>query len=446
MRFYIERLGCPKNDVDADYISGRLLAEGHSLVDSADEAEAVLVNTCGFILPARQESIGELLRYAELKKNGQLKKVIATGCLSQKHSRELLDEIPELDGACGLGALDDIASVILSSSNSERKEVTITAPHLRYLAATDRHIDLSTPYAYLKISDGCDRKCSYCIIPQMRGSFRSRPIEEIVSEAHMLAEAGKRELILVSQEATLYGADTGKTQLLPLLDKLQEIEGIEWIRLLYLHPQMLDSELIDYLSSDTKTLPYYDLPLQHINDGMLKRMRRQVRRAKIESILTEIREKRPEATIRTTFIIGFPGETSTEFGELCDFAADFKFDHMGAFAFSSEEGTAAALMPDRIDEQEVANRLEVLAELQDGVANERNQALIGSPLLVLLDSVEGDTALGRTAADCPDIDQNVRVVGENLQSGEFLQVIVEAVDGEVLMARPESAPARRLAS
>ncbi|MBN4076489.1 MiaB/RimO family radical SAM methylthiotransferase, partial [Gemmatimonas aurantiaca] len=247
--------------------------------------------------------------------------------------------------------------------------------------------------------------------PQMRGSFRSRPMDDIVAEARMLADLGKRELILVSQEATLYGADRGKVQILPLLDELQKIDGIEWIRLMYLHPQMVDVSLISYLSEPNKTLPYYDLPLQHINNDMLKRMRRQVRRPKIEEILAEIRERRPDAVIRTTFIVGFPGETEEQFSELYQFAEEFRFDRMGAFAYSNEEGSSAAIMPDQIPEEVKTERVEAIEDLQNDIASENNQRLIGAQLNVLVDSAatDEDPALGRTAGDCPDVDQIVYI-------------------------------------
>lgn len=434
--------------MDADYIAGRLIADGHEQAVSAEKAEAVIVNTCGFILPAKQESIGEILRYSELRKSGSLKKLVAAGCLSQKNGTELLDGIPELDAAVGLGQLDAIAAAVSGNgsagSSAPRELVNVPTRDLHYLAGSKRHVETDTPYAYLKISDGCDRKCTYCVIPQMRGSFRSRTMADIVSEAKMLADLGKRELILVSQEATLYGADTGKVQILQLLDELQEIGGIEWIRLMYLHPQMLDSTLIDYLSESNKTLPYYDLPLQHINNDMLKRMRRQVRRQKIEDVLAEIREKRPDSVIRTTFIVGFPGETEEQFSELYQFAEEFKFDRMGAFAYSNEDGSSAAIMPDQIPEAEKTVRLEAIDELQDGIASERNQRLIGARLDVLVDSpaTDEDPALARSAGDCPEIDQIVYIRegqgnGESpLQSGQFSRVkVVDTVGLDLIAER-----------
>lgn len=438
MKFYIERLGCPKNDVDADYMAGRLISEGHEQVAGADQAEAVIVNTCGFILPAKQESIGELLRFAQLRKEGRLKRLIAAGCLSQLHGDELLSEMPELDFACGLGALDDITRALEDGATRNDKTLKVATRDLTYLSSPERYIDPATPYAYLKISDGCDRKCSYCIIPQMRGSFRSRPIDEIVAEARLLARSGKKELILVSQEATLYGCETGKKLLLPLLDELQKIEGIEWIRLVYLHPHALDSSLIDYLGNSDKVLQYYDLPLQHISDGVLKRMRRQVRRAKIEKILTEIRSKQPGSIIRTTFIVGFPGETEEQFVELYDFAAEFKFDRMGAFAYSQEEGSSASLMPDQIPEKEKTSRLEALTDLQTDIVSARNMELIGARVAVLIDSAaNGRPAIGRTYGDCPDIDQIVSVheTRPRLKSGDMCQALIESSSGHDLLAR-----------
>lgn len=451
MKFWIERLGCPKNDVDADYIAGRLIADGHEPAVSADKAEAVIVNTCGFILPAKQESIGEILRYGELRKSGELKKLVAAGCLSQKNGAELLEGVPELDAACGLGQLDAIAAALNGNNGSgistEREVAQVDTKDLLYLAGAKRSVETESPFAYLKISDGCDRKCTYCVIPQMRGSFRSRPLAEIVDEAKMLADLGKRELILVSQEATLYGADTGKVQLLPLLDELQKVAGIEWIRLMYLHPQMLDSTLIDYLSEPSKALAYYDLPLQHINDDILKRMRRQVRRQKIEAVLAEIRDKRPDSVIRTTFIVGFPGETEEQFSELYQFAEEFGFDRMGAFAYSNEEGSSAALMPDQISEDEKTARLAALEELQNDIASERNERLIGARLEVLVDSAatEEDPAQGRTTGDCPEIDQivyiqeNPRENTQPLKSGDFCPVrVTDTVGLDLITERVSS--------
>lgn len=438
MKFYIERLGCPKNDVDADYMAGHLISEGHEQVTDADQAEAVIVNTCGFILPAKQESIGELLRFGELRKRGKLKRLIAAGCLSQLHGDELLSGMPELDFACGLGALDDITHALEDNAERCDKTLKVATRDLAYLSAKNRYIDTSTPYAYLKISDGCDRKCSYCIIPKMRGSFRSRPIGEIVAEARLLARSGKRELILVSQEATLYGCETGQILLLPLLDELQKIEGIAWIRLVYLHPQALDSSLIDYLGNSSKVLQYYDLPLQHISDGVLGRMRRQVRRAKIERILTEIRDKQPESIIRTTFIVGFPGETEAQFAELYDFAAEFKFDRMGAFAYSREEGSSASIMPDQIPEADKTARLEALTELQTDIVSARNRELIGKQMAVLIDSAaNGRPASGRTYGDCPDIDRVVSVYENQprLKTGDMCLALIESSDGHDLRAR-----------
>ena len=441
MKFYIERLGCPKNDVDADYIAGRLIADGHEQALSADDAEAVIVNTCGFILPAKQESIGEILRYAERKKSGSLKRLIAAGCLSQKHGGELLQEIPELDTACGLGQLDSISSAVGAPENGSQPRAlqAVDTRNLRYLAGQQRDIDSSTPYAYLKISDGCDRKCSYCVIPQMRGSFRSRPIEEIIAEAKFLAECGKRELILVSQEATLYGADTGRVRIIELLDKLQEVDGVDWIRLMYLHPQALSEDLINYLTGGGKVVPYFDLPLQHINSDMLRRMRRQVRREKIEKVLADIRSKSTRVVVRTTFIVGFPGETDEQFGELHDFVEDYQFDRMGAFAYSREDGSSAALMPDQVPEEVARERLAALTELQRGIAERRNEELIGARMQVMVDRPQnGSRALGRTYGDCPDIDQVVYLEDgavHRLQVGQLVDVEITGTEDLDLVAK-----------
>ena len=305
MKFYVHKLGCPKNDVDADYISARLLQDGHTPVSEAEKAETIIVNTCGFILPAKEESINELLRLAELKSAGELKTIYAAGCLSQRHGDELLKQMPEIDGAFGLGELDAMAEKV-GSYAKETKVIKMEARKLGYLNWNNRFIDNDYPYAYLKISDGCNRNCTYCSIPSIRGQFRSRNIDSILREAEFLAQNGKKEIILVSQEATMYGHNydrDNRPDIIKLLSELEKVKGIEWIRLMYLHPAKLIEKLIDYIvSEDNKTLNYFDLPLQHINNDILKRMNRVVTRDKIEKLLGYIRDKSSESVIRTTFI------------------------------------------------------------------------------------------------------------------------------------------------
>lgn len=431
MKFYVHKLGCPKNDVDADYIYARLIQDGHQPVSDPQKADSIVVNTCGFILPAKEESINELLRLGQLKKEGILKTLYAAGCLSQKFGDDLLKEMPELDGAFGLGALDSLANTLNSYGKTDRT-IKMEARKLGYLSWNNRFISDNFPYSYLKISDGCDRGCTYCSIPSMRGKFRSRPLDSILNEAEYLAKNGKRELILVSQEATLYGYNYkghNPPDILKLLSELEKIDGIDWIRLMYLYPAELTEDVIDYLADDNKTVPYFDLPFQHINSDILKDMQRQVDRKTIENLITLIRKK-DNSVIRTTFIVGFPGETESQFEELEEFVINSKFERMGVFAYSAEEDTSAAEMPNQIPENVKNERIERLMLSQQEISFERNNSLIGSNQVVIIDSINNEnTAVGRTFADCPDVDQEVFVSSEGISIGDMLTVKIEATDG-----------------
>ncbi len=432
MKFYIHKLGCPKNDVDADYIAARLIFEGHQPVKDPNDADSVVVNTCGFILPAKEESIGELLRFGRLKKSGTLKTLYASGCLAQRHGDELIKEMPEIDGAFGLGALDSLARAVTGSTHEE-KAIRIEARKLGYLTWNNRYISDDLPYSYLKISDGCDRGCTYCAIPGMRGKFRSRPLDSIVREADYLAQNGKKEIILVSQEATLYGYNykgDERPNIITLLQELEKIDGIEWVRLMYLYPAQLDDAVIEYMASGTKTLNYFDLPFQHVNTRVLRDMHRRIDRPGIDRLLERIRKSAPDSAVRTTFIVGFPGETEAEFEELYDFVAEQQFDRMGVFTYSAEDGTPAAEMPNQIPEQVKQDRLDALMTLQQEIAFEKNNRLIGSIQDVIIDAVNGDgSGAGRTRADCPDVDQEIIVTGQTIQVGDLLKVTVTAAEG-----------------
>ncbi len=430
MKFYFHKLGCPKNDVDGDYIIAKLVALGHEPVSTPEEADSVIVNTCGFILPAREESINEILRLGQLKQEGRIKTIYATGCLSQRSGEELLSGMPELDGAFGLGVFDDIAAVV---GNAESKSSVLRdeSESLIYIDGEQRYVGDDLPYAYLKISDGCDRRCTYCAIPSIRGHYRSRPVDSIVKEAEFLASRGKKELILVSQEATQYGRDLKNgPNIIELLQTLGQVDGVAWLRLMYLHPAEVDEKLIDFVINDTRTLSYFDLPLQHINDEILGKMRRRVTREQIERQIERIRAGSSEAAIRTVFIVGFPGETEKHFEELRTFVAEQEFDRLGVFAYSQEDGTPAAEMPDSVPEEEKAHRLDELMSLQREIALDRNISLIGSIKEVIIDhSVDESWAVGRTRADCPDIDQEVFVDGCNLSPGDMVTVRISAAEG-----------------
>ncbi len=430
MKFFVHRLGCPKNDVDADYICARLQNEGHMPVEHPEEAESIIVNTCGFILPAKEESIEEILRLAQLKNGGGLKRLYVSGCLSQRYGDELLSGMPEIDGAFGIGELDAIA-VAMTSTDHAVRTIRTPARKLTYMDYERRYLSDSLPYAYLKISDGCNRGCTYCVIPGIRGPFRSRPIESIVREARRLAQSGRKELILVSQDATLYGGDLrGPGSLIELLEALDEIDEVAWIRVMYLHPAQVNGELIDYMASANKTLTYFDLPLQHINTELLRAMGRGTDRRTIENLLRSIRARCDGAVLRTTFIVGFPGESSKQFAELCDFVDEQHFDRMGMFTYSVEEGTPAAGMTGQVTEKTKARRLDRLMSLQREIAIDKNVSLIGAVREVIIDSVNADgIALGRTRGDCPQIDQEVRVRGFTGTAGDIHRVRIDAADG-----------------
>lgn len=430
MRFYIHKLGCPKNDVDADYIAARLIHDGHEPVGTAEKADTVIVNTCGFILPAKEESINEILRFGQWKTEGKLRKLFAAGCLTQRYGDDMLAEIPELDGAFGHGALDSLAGAMVAPERMTQA-VKIESRKLGYLTWRNRFISDSYPYAYLKISDGCDRGCTYCAIPGMRGKYRSRPLDSIMREARYLAENGKKELILVSQEATLWGCDLpGSPDIITLLKELEQLNDVKWIRLLYLYPAQLEDRVIDYLADDNKTLNYFDLPFQHVNSDVLTAMRRRVDKSRIQSIINRIRTRSKDAVLRTTFIVGFPGETEEHFSELYDFVDEYRFERMGVFTYSPEEGTPAEQFINQIPESLKQERMDILMNLQREIAFENNASQVGRTCQVLVDEIdEQGTALARSAGDCPDIDQQVFIHSSDLKIGEMPLVRIEKADG-----------------
>jgi len=430
MNFYIHKLGCPKNDVDADYIAARLIADGHTPVNDPGRAESVIVNTCGFILPAKEESINEILRLAELKKTGNLKTLYASGCLTQRNGDEMLEGIPELDGAFGHGALESIAAAVRQSSRLS-KTVKMEIRKLGYLSFRNRFIADKLPYSYLKISDGCDRPCTYCAIPMMRGRFRSRHLDSILKEAAFLAENGKKELILVSQEATLWGHDLkGQPNIVALLKELDKLEGVEWVRLLYLYPGQVQKELVEYLADDNKSLNYFDLPLQHVSTEILSSMKRLVDKDGIVELMKNIRDTSKDTVIRTTFIVGFPGETEKHFEELYDFVAEYELDRMGVFTYSPEDGTPAENYAKQVPEKIKMERMDRLMTLQREIAFERNNRLLGTIQKTLIDEIdENNVAVGRTYADCPEIDLEIKINDSQAQAGQFYDVLIEQADG-----------------
>jgi ribosomal protein S12 methylthiotransferase len=430
-------LGCPKNLVDSEKMLGTLALDGYTLVGEPDGADFVIVNTCGFIESSRAESKAVIREMLDLKRAGRTRGVIVAGCLPQRLGPALLDELPEIDHIVGVFGRDEINRVAdhLIGGAREQRELFRPAP---IVALDDRSRLRITPrhYAYLKISEGCDRTCTFCSIPKMRGKHVTKPIEMVVAEARELAGDGVRELNLVAQDTTYYGLDLyGRVRLVELLHELEKIDGIDWIRLLYLYPIHFTDELIDTIANSPKIVPYLDLPLQHINDAVLKRMQRRVNRSQTVELLEKLRTQIDNVVIRTTFIVGFPGETDDQFGELAEFVQDARFERLGVFTYSLEPGTPAVKLDGHLPERVKTERRDALMALQQPIAFEHAESLIGYELDVLIDEqAEGGGFVGRTFADAPEIDACVRVVvadpsTRELAIGEFLPVEITGREG-----------------
>jgi ribosomal protein S12 methylthiotransferase len=440
--FAFVSLGCPKNLVDSERMLGKLAQDGYALTPDADGADVVVVNTCGFIEPARQESLGVIREMLELKRQGKVGAVVVAGCLAQRKGDALLDEVPGVDQIVGVFGREEISSVVERSlrkrRHDEQRSLFRPAP-VRALEDTARLRVTPRHYAYLKVSEGCDRLCTFCAIPGMRGKHVTKPIEEVIREARELAADGVRELIVVAQDTTYYGLDLyGEVRLAQLLRELDAVEGLEWIRVLYAYPIFFTDELIQTLATAKKIVPYLDMPLQHINDRMLRRMQRRVDRSQTEELLARLRGAIPNLSLRTTFIVGFPGETDAEFAELCDFVRQAKFERAGVFPYSLEPGTPAARLPDHLPEEVKQVRRDELMQIQQRVAFDWAQAQVGRELEVIVDAPDAEVpghVVARGHADAPDIDCVVRLKGKNLQPGQLVQARVTGADGYDLMAR-----------
>lgn len=433
-------LGCPKNLVDSERMLGKLAQDGYTLKPDADGADVVVVNTCGFIEPARQESLGVIREMLDLKKEGRIGSVVVAGCLAERHRELLLEQVPEVDQIVGVFGRDEIATAVNRATRHAEEQRTIFRPApVRALEDTARLRITPKHYAYLKISEGCDRLCTYCAIPKMRGKHVTKPIEEVIREARELTADGVRELIIVAQDSTYYGMDMyGRVRLAELLRELAQVDGIEWIRLLYAYPEHFTDELFETLGSTPKVIPYIDMPLQHINDRVLRRMIRRVDRAATENLLGRLRASIPQLAIRTTFIVGFPGETDAEYEELKDFVTQARFERLGVFPYSLEPGTPAEKLDGHIPEEVKLQRVADLMEAQQQIAFDWANQQIGKELQVIIDGPDPEFpshARGRSTADSPDIDCAVRVKGKNLRSGDFVRAKVTAADGYDLIAR-----------
>ncbi len=446
--FAFVSLGCPKNLVDSERMLGKLAQDGYALVPEADGADVVVVNTCGFIEPARQESLAVIREMLDLKREGRVGAVVVAGCLAERKKEALLEEVPEVDHIVGVFGREEIAQVVDRTLTSpkrkrgadrhEQRSLFRPAP-VRALDDTARLRVTPRHYAYLKISEGCDRLCTFCAIPGMRGKHVTKPIEEVLREARELAADGVRELILVAQDTTYYGLDLyGKVRLAELLRELDQLDGLDWVRVLYAYPIHFTDEPIETLAGAEKILPYLDLPLQHVNDRLLRLMARRVTRRETEDLLARLRSALPNLALRTTFIVGFPGETDAEFEELCDFVRDTRFERVGVFPYSFEPGTPAARLPDHLPEEVKTERRNRLMEVQQEVAFAWSKGQVGRELDVLLDGPDPEVPghfLGRSYADAPDIDGLVRVKGKGLHAGDLVRVKVTGADGYDLAAR-----------
>lgn len=427
MNILFVSLGCDKNLVDTEVMLGMLTSKGHQMVDSEEMADVIVINTCCFINDAKEESIQTILEMAEYKKNGSIKALLVTGCLAQRYKQEILDEIEEVDAVIGTNSYDLIMEAIDEAlegkSGLKMTELTgIPTVDTKRVVTTGGH------YAYLKIAEGCDKHCTYCIIPKIRGNFRSVPMEKLLSEATELAEQGVKELILVAQETTLYGKDIyGEKSLPKLLKELCKINGIRWIRILYCYPEEITDDLIRVMKDEPKICHYLDLPIQHASDVILKRMGRRTDKAKLVEVIGKLRIEIPDIALRTTLITGFPGETQEQHEELMEFVDEMEFDRLGVFTYSPEEDTAASLMPEQIDEEVKEVRQAELMELQQEIAFDLAEDMIDKEILVMIEGKVADenVYVGRTYKDAPNVDGLIFVESsEELMSGDFAKVRV----------------------
>ena len=427
MKVLFISLGCDKNLVDSEVMLGLLAEKGYQMTDDETEAEVIVINTCCFIHDAKEESIQTILEMAEYKKEGMLKALIVTGCLAQRYQQEILDEIPEVDEVLGTTSYPEIVDAIENALKG-RAEVRMTDIDALPLVDTARQVTTGGHFAYLKIAEGCDKHCTYCIIPKIRGNYRSVPMERLIKEAEGLAEKGVKELILVAQETTLYGKDLyGEKSLHRLLKELCRISGIRWIRILYCYPEEIYPELVQVMKEEPKICHYVDLPIQHANTDILKRMGRRTSKEQLEEIIGKLRKEIPDIAIRTTLITGFPGETEEQHQELVDFVDEMEFDRLGVFTYSPEEDTPAAEMEGQIPEEVKEDRQAEIMELQQEIAFEQAEDMVGKEVLVMIEGKVADenAYVGRTYKDAPNVDGLIFVnTEEELMSGDFARVKV----------------------
>jgi ribosomal protein S12 methylthiotransferase len=430
-------LGCPKNQVDGEMMLSKLNKNGFQIVADIEDLDVMVINTCGFIESAKTEAIETILEVAEYKKAGLISAVVVTGCLAERYQDEILKEIPEVDAVIGIGADADIVKTCRKALVGVK---TSNYPDKCYLPLDDERL-VSTPshWAYLKLSDGCDNRCSYCAIPLIRGGYRERAIESILNEAKMLAANGVKELILIAQDTTKYGKSIYKEyKLAELLKQLCKINGIEWIRIFYCYPDRVTDELIDVIAAEKKICSYIDIPLQHCNGEILKSMNRFGSYDSLKELLLKMKNKIPNLSLRTTFMVGFPGETEEQFEELCRFVKDIKFDKMGCFAYSAEEDTPAFEFDNQIDEDIKMKRADVLMDIQYTITEEANKSRVGNTYKVIVDEKDGDKYIGRSYLDSPEIDSGIIFTSDTeIPIGSFVDVRITDYDGYDLIGERE---------
>lgn len=427
MNILFVSLGCDKNLVDSEMMLGMLRQKGYSFTDDENDADIVVVNTCCFIGDAKEESINTLLEMAELKKTGQIKALIAAGCLAQRYREEIQKEIPEVDAVIGTMALEDISEAIEETlagrGQNHYRDLNSRPPFTR-----DRVLTTGGHFTYLKIAEGCNKRCTYCIIPKVRGDYRSIPMEELIAQAKNLGEKGVRELILVAQETTLYGVDLYGEKYLPrLLHELAKISDIYWIRILYCYPEEITEELIETIATEPKVCHYLDIPIQHASDSVLKRMGRRTNQEELRQWIGKLRQRIPDICLRTTLISGFPGETQEDFEELYRFVNEMEFDRLGVFPYSQEEDTKAAEMPDQVPEEVKEARRDELMELQQAIAFEKAESMVGRVLEVMVEGkvADEDVYVTRTYRDAPNVDGYLFLdATATLMTGDFVKVLV----------------------
>ena len=426
-------LGCEKNMINTEQMIYRVKEAGHTIVSDADAAEIIVINTCGFIASAQSEAIETIVEMAALKNEGKIKKIIVCGCLPERFQKEIAEELPEVDAFVGVGSFQDVVSVI-DRLAQEDKVCLFAPPEQQDMEGARVRTGLPAT-AYLKLADGCNNCCTYCAIPAIRGAYRSRPMENVIAEAKVLAAEGAKELILIAQDTTLYGTDLyGKKMLVPLLEELVRVEGIEWIRMLYLYPDKITEELIDIIAREEKLIPYIEMPIQHSEESVLSRMNRTGSREELLALIASIRKKLPDAVLRTTLIAGFPDESEEDFEGLCSLVNEARFDRLGVFPYSREEGTPAYDFDGQIEEEVKYRRAEIIEDIQSEVAYRKLEQTVGKTLKVLCEGFDrlAECNFGRSYGEAPDIDGKIFFTGK-AAAGQFVQVkITDILDFDLI--------------